>query len=129
MRSPKPHAQSCSHAPTEDSHPFASTAARCSLHAAARDLTPPLFHPRRINCLEQDNILCGVTSVAFSSSGRFLFAGYDDYHFASWDICAKGDKGYKRHDGHDNRVSCIGTEVSGKGVCTGSWDTILKVWA
>jgi len=27
-----------------------------------------------------DTILCGITSVAFSKSGRFLFAGYDGYY-------------------------------------------------
>lgn len=29
--------------------------------------------------LQSDQILCGITSVAFSVSGRLLFAGYDDF--------------------------------------------------
>ena len=28
---------------------------------------------------QSDQILCGITSVAFSVSGRLLFAGYDDF--------------------------------------------------
>lgn len=31
-------------------------------------------------------ILCGITSVAFSRSGRLLFAGYDDYNCYVWDV-------------------------------------------
>lgn len=28
---------------------------------------------------QSDTVLCGITSVAFSVSGRLLFAGYDDF--------------------------------------------------
>ena len=28
---------------------------------------------------QNDQVLCGITSVAFSVSGRLLFAGYDDF--------------------------------------------------
>lgn len=31
------------------------------------------------NYVQSDQILCGITSVAFSVSGRLLFAGYDDF--------------------------------------------------
>lgn len=31
------------------------------------------------------NIICGITSVAFSKSGRLLFAGYDDFNCHIWD--------------------------------------------
>lgn len=30
--------------------------------------------------------------------------------------------------GHDNRVSCTGVPDDGMGVCTGSWDSFLKLW-
>lgn len=30
--------------------------------------------------------------------------------------------------GHDNRVSCTGVPEDGMGVCTGSWDSFLKLW-
>jgi len=32
-----------------------------------------------------DNIICGITSVAFSKSGRLLFGGYDDFNCNVWD--------------------------------------------
>jgi hypothetical protein len=32
-----------------------------------------------VNC-QSDSILCGITSIAFSASGRLLFAGYDDFN-------------------------------------------------
>ncbi|KAF3840708.1 hypothetical protein F7725_006570 [Dissostichus mawsoni] len=55
-----------------------------------------------------DNIICGITSVAFSRSGRLLLAG----------VLA----------GHDNRVSCLGVTDDGMAVSTGSWDSFLKIW-
>lgn len=29
--------------------------------------------------MQNEQVLCGITSVAFSVSGRLLFAGYDDF--------------------------------------------------
>lgn len=83
-------------------------------------------------CKYTDNkILCGITSVAFSQSGKFLFAGYDDYNCYQWDTqhgeVNGGQEG--QLSGHDNRVSCIGVSQDGKALCTGSWDTLLKIWA
>lgn len=40
-----------------------------------------VFAPARYS-----QILCGITSVAFSRSGRLLFAGYDDYNCYVWDV-------------------------------------------
>jgi guanine nucleotide-binding protein G(I)/G(S)/G(T) subunit beta-1 len=31
--------------------------------------------------------------------------------------------------GHSNRVSCLGVSSDGNALCTGSWDSTLKVWA
>lgn len=33
--------------------------------------------------------------------------------------------------GHENRVSCLGVSVDGMALCTGSWDSTLRVsdWA
>jgi len=74
-----------------------------------------------------DNILCGITSVAFSISGRYLFAGYDDFNCNVWDTL-KGERVFTLQ-GHDNRVSCLGVSSDGMALCTGSWDSLLKVWA
>ena len=32
-----------------------------------------------------ENIICGITSVAFSKSGRLLMAGYEDFNCNIWD--------------------------------------------
>jgi guanine nucleotide-binding protein G(I)/G(S)/G(T) subunit beta-1 len=74
-----------------------------------------------------DKILCGITSVAHSSSGRFLFAGYDDFNCYVWDTLCGKQVGCLA--GHDNRVSCLGVANDGMALCTGSWDSFLKLWA
>lgn len=72
---------------------------------------------------------CGITSISFSKSGRLLFAGYDDYNCLGWDILGSTDKSVYQLTGHENRVSCLGVTPSGEALCTGSWDTTLRVWA
>uniref|UniRef100_A0A3B3SQS7 Uncharacterized protein n=1 Tax=Paramormyrops kingsleyae TaxID=1676925 RepID=A0A3B3SQS7_9TELE len=42
-----------------------------------------------------DNIICGITSVAFSKSGRLLLAGYDDFNCNVWDSL-KGERAGQR---------------------------------
>ena len=78
---------------------------------------------------KNDMVLCGITSVSFSRSGRLLFAGYDDYNCLGWDTLGATDKHYYQLQGHENRVSCLGVSPTGDALCTGSWDTLLKVWA
>ncbi|KAM9225174.1 guanine nucleotide-binding protein subunit beta-4 [Dugong dugon] len=73
-----------------------------------------------------DNIICGITSVAFSKSGRLLLAGYDDFNCNVWDTL-KGDRAGVLA-GHDNRVSCLGITDDGMAVATGSWDSFLRIW-
>jgi len=74
-----------------------------------------------------EKILCGITSVDFSKTGKYLFAGYDDYNCHVWDTqCGKKAQSLGTHD---NRVSCLGVNDEGKALCTGSWDTYLKIWA
>jgi len=82
---------------------------------------------RELNKYADDKILCGITSVAFSKTGRFLFAGYDDYNCNVWDtVYATLVQQLKSHD---NRVSCLGITQNGQALCTGSWDNLLKIWA
>lgn len=73
-----------------------------------------------------DNIICGITSVAFSRSGRLLLAGYDDFNCNIWDTMKAERAGILA--GHDNRVSCLGVTENGVAVATGSWDSFLRVW-
>eukprot|EP01103_Thecamoeba_quadrilineata_P008289 TRINITY_DN18057_c0_g1_i1.p1 TRINITY_DN18057_c0_g1~~TRINITY_DN18057_c0_g1_i1.p1 ORF type:complete len:357 (-),score=52.27 TRINITY_DN18057_c0_g1_i1:123-1079(-) len=81
-----------------------------------------------LNTYMHDSISNGISSVAFSSSGRFLFAGYDDYQCHVWDTL-KGDKPITSLTGHSNRISCLGVCSDGTALCTGSWDHFLKIWA
>lgn len=73
-----------------------------------------------------NEMVCGITSVAFSKSGRLLLAGYDDFNCNVWDTL-KGDR-VGVLTGHDNRVSCLGVTEDGLALATGSWDSFLKVW-
>lgn len=82
---------------------------------------------RELNSFTHDNILCGITSVAFSISGRILFGGYDDWTCNVWDTL-KGER-VGVLTGHENRVSCLGVSSDGMALCTGSWDSTLRVWA
>ncbi len=74
---------------------------------------------RELNTFTHDNILCGITSVAFSISGRILFGGYDDWTCNVWDTL-KGER-VGVLTGHENRVSCLGVSIDGMALCTGSW--------
>jgi len=97
------------------------------------DSTCRMFDMRsygEINTFSTDKILCGITSVASSRSGRFLFAGYDDFNAYAWDILSDGDTpAFQLPSPHENKISCLGVNPSGEALCTGSWDTMLKIWA
>jgi guanine nucleotide-binding protein G(I)/G(S)/G(T) subunit beta-1 len=82
---------------------------------------------RQLNKYYSDRILCGITSVAFSTSGQMMFAGYDDYNCYVWDT--QLGVNVASLAGHENRVSCLGVSPDGRALVTGSWDTFLKIWA
>ncbi|TDH74382.1 uncharacterized protein CCR75_005080 [Bremia lactucae] len=82
-----------------------------------------------LNNFSNDKILCGITSVSFSKSGRFVFAGYDDYNCYCWDVLSTTGAHVYQLEGHESRVSCLGVDPAGQALCTGSWDTLLKIWA
>ena len=94
--------------------------------------------------------------MAFSVSGRLLFAGYDDFEckvclfpsfsFINWTSLLD----HAQHtsviiliryiqvwdtlrgdkvgslNGHENRVSCLGVSNDGISLCTGSWDSLVS---
>ena len=103
--------------PNGDAFATGSDDASCKLFDMRAD--------RELNTYVHENILCGITSIAFSISGRVLFAGYDDYNCNVWDTL-KGER-IGILAGHDNRVSCMGVSGDGVALCTGSWDSLLKV--
>lgn len=62
------------------------------------DATCRLFDLRadqELMVYSHDNIICGITSVAFSKSGRLLLAGYDDFNCNVWDTL-KADRAGKQ---------------------------------
>lgn len=103
--------------PSGDAFATGSDDASCRLFDLRAD--------RELNQYTHDNVLCGITSVGFSVSGRLLFAGYDDFNCNVWDTL-KGER-VGVLAGHENRVSCLGVSADGMALCTGSWDSMLKV--
>ncbi|KAK4761277.1 hypothetical protein SAY87_006170 [Trapa incisa] len=76
-----------------------------------------------------DNEIPHVTSIAFSISGRLLFAAYTNGNCLVWDTLLAEvvlDLG-SLSNSHDSRISCLGLSADGSALCTGSWDTNLKV--
>ncbi|XP_020274060.1 guanine nucleotide-binding protein subunit beta-like isoform X2 [Asparagus officinalis] len=72
-----------------------------------------------------------VTSIAFSISGRLLFAGYSNGDCYVWDTLLAEvvlNLGSLQNS-HQGRISCLGLSADGSGLCTGSWDKNLKIWA
>ncbi|XP_026398472.1 guanine nucleotide-binding protein subunit beta-like [Papaver somniferum] len=72
-----------------------------------------------------------VTSIAFSSSGRLLFAGYSNGDCFVWDtLLAKVVHNLgSLQTSHEGRITCLGLSADGSALCTGGWDRNLKIWA
>lgn len=93
------------------------------------DGTCRLFDTRydgELNVYSHDSVAGGVTSIDFSSSGRILFAGYDDFNCSAWDTLRS--ERITVLSAHQDRVSCLGVSSDGYALCTGSWDGNLKIW-
>jgi guanine nucleotide-binding protein G(I)/G(S)/G(T) subunit beta-1 len=96
------------------------------------DSTVRLFDIRaaaEMATFQSESILCGVTSVSVSNSGRYIFGGYDDYNCYKWDTLGASGKPSQQLMGHENRVSCVSVNPVGNALCTGSWDATLRIWA
>lgn len=97
---------------------------------ACEDGTCSLFdlrseHKVAIYSTGQD-IKHSAQSIAFSSSGRLLFAGYNDGFIIIWDVLKSVRAGLIT--GHQKRVSCLGVPPSGLALCSGSYDMQVKIW-
>lgn len=93
------------------------------------DATVRLFDTRayqQCHHYADDQVRCGVTSIDFSSTGKYLFCGYDDAPFAAvWDsLYGKINQNLPA----TKRVSCLGVPKNGYCLCTGSWDNNLHIW-
>ncbi|XP_021830078.1 guanine nucleotide-binding protein subunit beta [Prunus avium] len=78
-----------------------------------------------------DNDYPPVKTIAFSISGRLLFAGYTNGDCYVWDtLLAKVVLNLgSLQNSHEAQISCLGLSADGSALCTGSWDTNLKIWA
>lgn len=67
-----------------------------------------------------------IRQVAFSRSGRLLFAAGENnvYMFDSLFESYLGVAGQ-----HETQVTCVEVQPAGECVVSGSWDSLLKVWA
>lgn len=86
---------------------------------------------RELNIYKKDEAICGITSLCFSKTGKYLFSGYDDKPYCYvWDTLGAAvvqNMGESGPLGH--RVSCVGMQSEGHALCTGSWDNMLRIWA
>jgi guanine nucleotide-binding protein G(I)/G(S)/G(T) subunit beta-1 len=100
--------------------------------SASDDCTLKLWDLRSICQLAtygNDEIQSGITSCAFSKSGNFLYAGYDEGMLIGWDVQRGTMLMGSKENQHDKVVSCLTTPPSGQCVATGSWDNLIRVWA
>lgn len=104
------------------------------------DSTCKIFDTRTGHQLQQykepylSNVNAKVNSIAFSYSGRLLFAAYSGADCADcyiWDSLTAEVVGNLRNlpKPHAMPVSCLGLAPDGSALCTASWDRTLKIWA
>lgn len=82
---------------------------------------------RELNMYSHAKVLVGITSVAFSVSGRYLMAGYDDFNVYIWSLAQATQLGVL--SAHENRIASIGVSGDGMSLCSGSWDAYIRIWA
>jgi guanine nucleotide-binding protein G(I)/G(S)/G(T) subunit beta-1 len=76
---------------------------------------------------QDERILCGVTSVDVSYSGRYVFAAYDEGVVRVWDTLSGSLLQDLPHE--QSRCSTVRVAPSGQAVISATWDNLLRIWA
>lgn len=101
--------------------------------ASGGDDSTVILHDKRagqsINTFVADNNRSPVNSLAFSSSGRVLFAGYDTMTPFAWDVFNPNNKKTRLLPAHSFKISCLGVNQKGTALASGAWDHVIKIWA
>jgi len=63
---------------------------------------------QEIAMYSHDNIICGISAVSFSCSGRLLFGGYDDFNCNIWDTLKQDRAGTTHRGRYDPSCMSLG---------------------
>jgi len=74
----------------------------------------------------KETVSSPATSLSFSIGGKYLFTGRDDFKINVWDTL-KGELLDSLEN--ESRVSCLATSPNGLALCSGGWDSYLRLWA
>lgn len=87
--------------------------------------------PHMLSQFHSPEMVCGVPTLDFSESGRFLFSGHEDSRLLVWDVTAPSPSTSPLRvlGRHTNRVTCVQVSPTGSSIASGSWDTDVLVWA
>lgn len=88
-----------------------------------------------IAVLEHAGVIDPALDVAFSRSGRLLFAAYEDGKVRAWDTTCSGAVGdaakpFAELDGHGGqRVTSVGINAHANALASAGWNMEVAVWA
>lgn len=97
---------------------------------ASDDSSSRLFDLRcwnQLNTYTEESLVCGISSVAFSRSGRLIFSGCDDFVVRVWDTVT--GRQLNPLAAHKGQITSVGMNSDGSAICSSSWDKTLIVWA
>lgn len=81
----------------------------------------------RLQLYHSDRILCGVTSVDVSATGKYVFAAYDEGVVRVWDTLRGTILENLPHE--QSRCSTVRVAPNGQAVISATWDNLLRIWA
>jgi len=81
----------------------------------------------RLQLYQSDRILCGVTSVDVSLTGKYVFAAYDEGVVRVWDTLRGTILDNLAHE--QSRCSTVRVAPNGQAVISATWDNLLRIWA